>query len=130
MPSLSLLTSLSVQQVVLPPLGKCPLHFLHQLLGGQVKDAIRSTQLNLVRVPKIPKFSVARMWSLANRHSLFKRYLPDDWNGDHKTDRTFFFQVWTFLESELVESVILDVRKQRFGLLRVHEPRPVIHIAP
>jgi hypothetical protein len=55
-------------------------------------------------------------------------FLPDEWKGGPKTDRTFFFQIWVFLECAMVEEIISDVRKQRFLQLRVHEPRPIVDI--
>jgi hypothetical protein len=83
------------------------------------KTAIRTTQLNLVKVPKLPELSVEKMWVIASRNPLFHKYMPEDWNGDRKTDRTFFFQVWTFLEANLVESYIDNILKERLKLKRV-----------
>lgn len=116
-----------LQHVCLPPKGKCSLNFLHLILSGQ-KLAVRTTQVHPLKIPKIPELSVQRMWPLATRHPKIMGFLPDEWKGGPKTDRTFFFQIWVYLECAMVEEIISDVRKQRFLLLRYHVPRPIVSI--
>jgi hypothetical protein len=53
------------------------------------------------------------MWPYAMSVDHFGEYMPDDFNGDHKTDRTFFWGVIVFLCEPLVVALINDTRKQR-----------------
>jgi len=65
-----------------------------------------------LKIPKIPEMAVGRMWPVATRNASFMAYMPDSWSANpSKTDRTFFFQIWVYLEQGLVEAVIEDVRK-------------------
>jgi hypothetical protein len=57
--------------------------------------------------------------------------MPDDWHGNSKTERTFFWDVLVTLAPEYCEEVIKDCRRQRMlaAQHRVNAPRP-INLAP
>jgi hypothetical protein len=105
------------------------LNYLHQILSGE-KNAVRTTDICPLKIPKVPECSVAKLYPIANRNNLFPRYMPDEWNEGVKVDRTFFYQIWVYLEQGLVEDVIKDIRRQRFQRLKMNEPRPIVNIAP
>jgi len=95
------------------------------------KNALRTTDLKPLRVPKIPEMAVGRMWPVASRNQAFLTYMPDNWSGDHKTDRTFFFQVWVKLELNLVETIIDDIRRQRLEAVKPNaQPNPIVNLDP
>ena len=57
--------------------------------------------------------------------------MPDEWSGNSKTERTFFWDVLVTLAPEYVEALIKDCRRQRLVAAqdRVNAPRP-INVAP
>ena len=57
--------------------------------------------------------------------------MPEDWKGDSKTERGFFYSVLITLAPEYVDELIKDCRRQRLGLqaARSNEPR-VLNVAP
>jgi hypothetical protein len=71
-------------------------------------------QVKSLTVPGWPELKVELMWPLAIKSCPeFLRYMPDGWNGDHKTERRFFWGVFATLNQPLVESIIDDFRGQR-----------------
>ena len=66
-------------------------------------------------MPKWPEMSVAKMWKVAVQAVPdFLEYMPDDFNGDHRTERKFFWGVFYAKNSELVERLVEDCRHQRY----------------
>ena len=56
---------------------------------------------------------MARVWPEAVKLPRFLEYMPDNYNGNKDTDRTFFYQILCTLGVEFVEALILDIRRQR-----------------
>jgi hypothetical protein len=61
----------------------------------------------------------------------FQAHMPDEWGGNSKTERTFFWDILVTLAPEFVEELIKDCRRQRLTAAqqRVNVPRP-INLAP
>ena len=61
----------------------------------------------------------------------FRAYMPTDWTGNSKTDRTFFYDILVTLAPEFVEELVKDCRRQRLTAAqqRVNAPR-AINLAP
>jgi hypothetical protein len=91
----------------------CKLHFLHQILSEE-KEVLRKNQVSIYEVPKWPELSVGKMFDLAMSHVKgFSRYMPDEYIGDARTDRCFFWGIFITLNPALVEEIVADCRLQR-----------------
>jgi hypothetical protein len=75
---------------------------------------LRKNQVSIYEVPKWPELSVGKMFDLAMSNVKgFSRYMPDEYIGDAKTDRGFFWGVFITLNPDLVREIVADCRKQR-----------------
>ena len=74
---------------------------------------------------------MARQWQQAIQLENFRAHMPDDWVGDSKTERPFFYAVLASLAPEYVQELIKDCRQQRMEAAanRVTLPRQ-LNIAP
>ena len=41
----------------------------------------------------------------------FRAHMPDEWTGNSKTERTFFWDILVTLAPEYVEELVLDCRR-------------------
>ena len=71
-------------------------------------------QVGHYEIPKWTELSVEKMWPVAvNGIKDFMKYMPDNFKGDHKTDRSFFWGVFYSLNPAFVEELVEDCRLQR-----------------
>ena len=64
-----------------------------------------------LRIPIWPELAVSRIWPQAILLQNFRAHMPDDWTGNNKTERTFFWDVLVTLAPEYVEELVLDCRR-------------------
>ena len=75
---------------------------------------LRKSEVPLAEVPLWPELSVGKMFDLAMGHVKgFARYMPDEWVGDKRTDRNYFWGVFYTLNPGLIKEIISDCRRQR-----------------
>ena len=77
------------------------------------KKFIKKNQVSGMTIPKWPELSVRKMWAYAMEIPGFRDYMPDDFTGDHKTDRAYFWGYVVFLCEPLVVALINNTREQR-----------------
>ena len=57
--------------------------------------------------------------------------MPNDWTGNSKTERGFFWDILTSLAPEYVEALIKDCRQQRIGAAAARNLQPrQLNVAP
>ena len=101
-----------VQHVELPSKSFCTLNFLQQLTREE-KTPLSKGACRRYKVPNLPELSIKRMWPEALKDRTFLKFMPDEWEGGKRVDRTFFWHVLTTLQPEYVDALIEDCRKQR-----------------
>ena len=84
-----------------------------------------------LHIPLWPELAVARQWPQAIQLEHFQAHMPDEWRGDNKTERPFFYAVLASLAPDYVQELIKDCRLQRMEAAanRATLPRQ-INIAP
>ena len=78
---------------------------MQQILSNQ-KRFLWQRQVKHLKVPLWPELSVQRIWQQAQHLENFGAHMPDEWNGNSKTERTFFWDVLCSLAPEYVEELI------------------------
>jgi hypothetical protein len=69
-------------------------------------------QMDVVRyeVPKLPELAMTQQWPEAIQWDVFRQHMPDEYCGDAKTPRDFFWSVFATLAplyvSTLVDKVV------------------------
>ena len=102
----------------LPREDYCTLHFLQQILGGD-KQVLRSDQVaQKLNVPNWPELSVRKVWPMAIRFPLFKTRTPDEWYGNLRTDRQFFWTILFSVSDSFVIRLVDNCREQRIARLK------------
>ena len=51
-----------------------------------------------------------KQYYIDNHIGVFKNFMPDEFTGNHKTERNFFWTVLTTNAQEYVEQLIIDCR--------------------
>ena len=120
-----------IQHLHLPRKQSCPLSFLQQILAND-KLVFKSTSIRKMRIPLWPELGIRRTWPSAIQHPDFKKYMPDTWTATRKTERKFFWTILSTLQTDFVEHLIKDCRKQR---VESHVVKPIkvpkdLRIAP
>jgi len=88
-----------------------------------VKEYMLQQQIKHIIVPTCTELSVQRIWVEAMKHPDFQKFMPDSWNGDKRTDRTFFWGILATLAPEYVTHLIKEVERKRHEdrLAKIHE---------
>ncbi len=82
---------------------------MQQILANQ-KSFFHKNQVRQLRIPMWPELAVSRIWGEAAQLPNFRAHMPDEWNGNSKTERTFFYAILVTLAPGYAEQVILDCR--------------------
>ena len=96
---------------------------MQQILSNE-KSFFWQRHVKHLRIPLWPELSVQRIWEQAVRLGNFRAYMPDEWNGNSKTERTFFWDILTTLAPEYVEELVKDCRRQRLGMAAARNAEP------
>lgn len=82
-------------------------------------------------IPCWPELAVKKIWPLAIRLPGFVDYMPDEYEGGRRVDRTFFWGVLGTLNAEFVQHLVAQARTQR-NAHRVQNavPPTLINVAP
>ena len=62
-------------------------------------------------MPLWPELAVHRIWIEARQLPGFLDHMPDEWTGNSKTERPFFWSVLITLAPDYVEQLIIDCRE-------------------
>ena len=81
----------------MPPLSKCPLHFLRNVLEGKKKIRVyaiinkdaQEKNVVIIDIPKYEELSIKNIWSLVKDNDLLE-YFPD-YSDKQVPDRNFMF---------------------------------------
>jgi hypothetical protein len=71
------------------------------------------TGVRNLKVPCWPELATAKIWRQAIQFPGFRDYMPDNWCGDVRTERPFFYGVLTTLCPDFVTTLIKDCRTMR-----------------
>jgi len=96
-----------------------------QQIMAKEKLYFKRTEVKELNIPNWPELSVNRMWREAIKQPYFTMYMPDCWGPEKKTERNFFWSIFTTLQPEFVEILVDDCRRQR-DALRVGPRPPVV----
>jgi hypothetical protein len=96
--------------------------------GGKLQLLLRPVNFIFSLQPLWPELSVEKMWAKAIQFGDFRQYMPDNYEGNHKTNRPFFFGVFTSLHGDYVNALIADARAQRMAMKtsKVKDPPKMI----
>ena len=73
------------------------------------------------RVPKWPELSVKKMWEYAKQLPQWDRFVPSEYNGNHRTDRKFFWGIFLYLGQGLVEDLVASARSKRHASAQIRQ---------
>jgi hypothetical protein len=77
-----------------------------------------------IEVPNLPELAVKKIWREATKIPSWKKYMPDKWNGDHKTERDFFYGILSALKPLYVEKLIYEAKNKRAELRKGKAVKP------
>jgi hypothetical protein len=69
-----------------------------------------------IPVPKLPELAVHLQWAEAMKLPGFTKYMPDEYKGDSRTPRNFFYGVLCTLAPMFVKVLILNINEERHRL--------------
>ena len=88
------------------------MNFMQEILLD-VKCVFKNSEVKMLKVPLWPELALMRIWPQAILLPSFRHYMPKEWNGNKKTERTFFFRILGTLAPDYLQSLIADCRKKR-----------------
>ena len=120
-----------LQQQYLPEFRKCPVDFIHSILGSRAR-VFQNSQVVRLRVPEWPEVSIRLVMPVALEVPRLRQYLPESWpDRPDKVDRQFFWDVLATLDRQFVVDLLADVGEQRQERQREVGPeQPQIDISP
>ena len=66
-----------------------------------------------VKIPTWPELAVVLIWPSAQMFPDFLKYVPDEWRGGPRADRSFFYTVLQTLAPEYVSALLQECRELR-----------------
>jgi hypothetical protein len=66
-----------------------------------------------VVIPKLPELAVHRQWVEAIKLPNFLKFMPDDFNGDSRTPRAFFYGVLCTLAPMYIKVLLENINELR-----------------
>jgi hypothetical protein len=99
----------------LPPYHSTSLIYLHQLSCGE-KLAIDQFQVKRITIPKLPELAVHVQWEEALKLDGFLKYMPDEYSGNSRTPRDFFYTVLSTLAPMYIKVLLTNINEERHRL--------------
>ena len=110
--------------IFLPRPAYCTLDFLHQLLLEEKVVQTQSEVPTSINVPNWPELAVRKVWPFAIQLPGVAERLPDEWTGNLRTDRTFFWGTLIGQHRRWVADLVNDcTRQRRLRAAARHMPR-------
>ena len=112
-------------------MGYCTLDFMHQLLQEEKTMQYQTDVPVHPNIPTWPELSVRAVWPEAIQLPGVRERLPDEWTGNLRTDRHFFWCTLIGQHSEWVAALVNDCTLQRRRRAEAKRlPRQTIQIRP